>query len=328
MGSSRAGSPWSQPPRTFAESNFRLARERKAAAQPKLPQGPWRPPSRQTRIRTPAVVALAAAEVPPPRRAAPRPPPSRPRTACAERVARHQSAQSQPAGMPGTSRRDAWWAAGLTTREAAEIRGVTTADLNESNRRLTPRANAVALRLNAQQKQERQTRHIAKILRQMIASRRSVTGKQMGGTIVSAFEALDRDGSGRVSSEEFSQAMLRLGMGLTSKQLGHLFCALDADGDGSVSLREFVSLIAETPEEQQAPASRPRRRRHLRKARQAEPAADAAVAAEALRCAATEFLLGHAAIDACRVCWEPSSALRAIDLADVGAGAALAAAVQ
>jgi hypothetical protein len=185
----------------------------------------------------------------------------------------------------------------------------------------------VALRLNTQQKQERQTKQIAKILRQMIASRRSVTGKQMGGTIISAFEALDRDGSGRVSTEEFSQAILRLGMGLTPKQLQQLIDALDTDGDGSISLREFVSFIKETPEEKKAATSRPRRRQHIRKATQAGSAGDAA-AAEALRCAATEVLLGHAAIDACRERWEPSSALRAIDLADAGAGAALAAAVQ
>lgn len=229
--------------------------------------------------------------------------------------------------MPGTPRRDALWAAGLTTREAAEIRGVTSADLNKSTRRLTPTATAMAPRLIAQEKQERQTRQIVKTLRQMIAARRSVTGKQMSGTIISAIEALDRDGSGRVSSEEFSKAMVRLGMGVTPKQLEQLIWALDADGDGSVSVHEFVSIITETPEKQQSATSGSRRRRHARKARQAELPADA-VAAEALRCAATEVLLGHAAIDACKACWEPSSALRAIDLADVGAGAALAAAVQ
>lgn len=169
-------------------------------------------------------------------------------------------------------------------------------------------------------------RQIGKVLRDIITARRSVTGKQMTGTILSAFEAIDRDGSGKVSVEEFTQAMVRLGIGLPPTQLAQLIDDLDTDRDGTISLPEFVSLLREPREEQPAPSARRRRRRNVRKVRQAG-AADAATA-EALRCAATEILLGHVAVDACRARWEPSSALRAIDLADAGAGAALAATVQ
>ena len=311
-------SSWSQPPRTFAECNFRLVRERRKAAQPKLPQGPWRPPSRHTRLRTP--LATAAGEVAP----SPRPP-LRARTARA--VPRHGSIQMQPAAPPSISKRSGLWAAGLTSREAAELRSVTAAVPHQSNRRTTPAAAAVALRLSARQKQERQVRQIGKVLRGMIASRRSVSGKPMAGALVSAFEAIDHDGCGRVSSEEFSRAMLRLGMGLTSKQLEQLIQVLDVDGDGALSLPEFVSIVTEPPQALPPATSRPRHSRRDRNAKQAGPVADAAML-EALRCAATEVLLGHAAIDACRTCWDPSSALQAIHLADVGAGAVLAAAVR
>ena len=310
-------SPWSQPPRTFAECNFRLARERRKTAQPKLPQRPWRPPSRQTRLHMP--LATAADEV----ARSPRPP-LRARTA--RDAPRRGSAQMQPAAPPSISKRSGLWAAGLTSREAGALRGVTAAVLNQSNRRTTPTATAKTQCLSAQQKQERQSRQIGKALRGMIESRRSLT-KPMAASLVSAFEAIDHDGSGRVSPEEFSRAMLRLGMVLTSNQLKQLTQVVDADGDGALSLPECVSIVTGSPQTPRPAASRPRNFRHVRNVRQAGPAADAAMA-ESLRRAATEVLLGHAAIDACGTCWEPSSALHAIHLADVGAGAALAVAVR
>ena len=92
-------------------------------------------------------------------------------------------------------------------------------------------------------------------------------------------------------------------------------------------LPEFLSLLTEPPEEQPSATSRRRRRRNARKAKQAGTTADVATA-EALRLAAAEVLLGHAAIEACEKRWEPSSALRAIDVADLGAGAALTAAAS
>lgn len=239
-------------------------------------------------------------------------------------MVRHELAQLTAGHSLNTSRRSALWAAGLTTSEAAALVDYS-ATSNSSNRRLAPPAAQVALRLSPQQKRERQVRQIGKMLRGMVAARRSASGKQMAGTIVSAFEALDGDGSGKLSHDEFARALTRLGMGLTPKQLDVLLGCLDVDGDGKVSLPEFLSFLTEPPEEQPSATSRRRRRRNApRKSKQAGTAADVATA-EALRLAAAEVLLGHAAIEACNKRWEPSSALRAIDVADLGAGAALTA---
>eukprot|EP00930_Biecheleria_cincta_P081149 TRINITY_DN6987_c0_g1_i2.p1 TRINITY_DN6987_c0_g1~~TRINITY_DN6987_c0_g1_i2.p1 ORF type:complete len:753 (-),score=146.16 TRINITY_DN6987_c0_g1_i2:125-2338(-) len=65
-------------------------------------------------------------------------------------------------------------------------------------------------------------------------------------TLRALFAALDRDGSGRVSSKEFgkglkaNEAMLRQYIGGSSLQeLGHAFKRLDVDGSGNLSWEEF-----------------------------------------------------------------------------------------
>jgi hypothetical protein len=318
-----ARSPWSQPPQTFAQCNFRLAYNRRVPAPPNLPQGPWRPPSRQTELLRPpsrAAGSDSGAQCPPTSRPRPRPSP------------RSQTSLGGPTPAPVTKARPtdpALWAAGLTSAEVSGLGVGAGGVLDKSKRRATPKAAAVALRLSAQQKRERQARQVGRVLRDMIASRRSVSGKQMSGTIISAFEAIDRDGSGTVSTDEFIRAVERLGMGLTAKQQEQLIAVLDFDNDGCVSLPEFIALLTE-PETPRQGATRSRHgkaRKSQRKPKSARAAADAA-AADALRCAANEVLLGRAAIEACDQRWAPSSALRAIDLADAGAGAALVAAVQ
>lgn len=58
-----------------------------------------------------------------------------------------------------------------------------------------------------------------------------------------------------------------------------------------------------------AEARRPRRRWRRKAQRQTKQSAGDAAAADALRCAANEVLLGRAAIEACGSRWDPSAAL-------------------
>ena len=53
------------------------------------------------------------------------------------------------------------------------------------------------------------------------------------------------DGSGDLDHEEFTEAMNRLGLGLTPDQIIQCIEVLDVDGDGEVSLEEFMVLVRE-----------------------------------------------------------------------------------
>ena len=58
-----------------------------------------------------------------------------------------------------------------------------------------------------------------------------------------AFHKFDADGSGELDREEFEQAMLFLGLRLSSKELDALFQVTDADGSGNIDLDEFASMV-------------------------------------------------------------------------------------
>ena len=59
---------------------------------------------------------------------------------------------------------------------------------------------------------------IGKIVRDAIASNRSLGGKAMKN-IESTFKAIDKDGSGDLDHGEFTTAMNRLGLGLSEEQI-------------------------------------------------------------------------------------------------------------
>lgn len=103
---------------------------------------------------------------------------------------------------------------------------------------------AVKNELSAAEKLQRQTAQIAKIVRDAIASKRSLNGKGMD-SIRGVFEAIDKDGSGQLDHDEFRAAMNRLGLGLTEQQVVQCIDVLDTDKDGSVSLDEFMVLVKE-----------------------------------------------------------------------------------
>ena len=96
--------------------------------------------------------------------------------------------------------------------------------------------------LTAEEKLERQTSQIGKIVRDAIASNRSLGGKAMKN-IEGVFKAIDKDGSGDLDHKEFATAMKRLGLGLTADQIKQCIEVLDKDGDGEVSLDEFMALV-------------------------------------------------------------------------------------
>lgn len=103
---------------------------------------------------------------------------------------------------------------------------------------------AVKTHLSPAEKLQRQTAQIGKIVRDAIASNRSLNGKGMDN-IRAVFEAIDKDSSGELDHEEFRAAMRRLGLGLTEEQVMQCIEVLDTDRDGSVSLDEFMVLVNE-----------------------------------------------------------------------------------
>ena len=72
--------------------------------------------------------------------------------------------------------------------------------------------------LTAEQKLQRQTKQIGKIIRDAIHAKRSLGGKAMKN-IEGVFKAIDKDGSGNLDYDEFAMAMNRLGLGLTEEQV-------------------------------------------------------------------------------------------------------------
>ena len=60
---------------------------------------------------------------------------------------------------------------------------------------------------------------------------------------------MDKDGSGTMTVDEFSDALLRLGLGLTAVQVGEVLQAVDADGNGTVEYDEFIALLGHVLEQ-------------------------------------------------------------------------------
>ena len=118
--------------------------------------------------------------------------------------------------------------------------------------------------LTAEQKLERETKAIGKVIRSAIKSKRSFGGKAMKN-IAGVFKAIDKDGSGDLDHAEFKTAMKRLGLGLTPDQITTCIEVLDKDGDGEVSLDEFMALVkGDVKVEAKAPNFSPTRRRRRR----------------------------------------------------------------
>ncbi|XP_006647478.1 probable calcium-binding protein CML17 [Oryza brachyantha] len=58
------------------------------------------------------------------------------------------------------------------------------------------------------------------------------------------FELFDRDGDGRITREELTESLERLGMPVAGEELAATIARVDANGDGCVDLGEFAELYA------------------------------------------------------------------------------------
>jgi calmodulin len=61
--------------------------------------------------------------------------------------------------------------------------------------------------------------------------------------ILEAFNAIDKDGSGRLSTKELKDVMKSFGGKLSDEQLEEMFKNADADGDGQVDYQEFLKVM-------------------------------------------------------------------------------------
>ncbi len=119
-------------------------------------------------------------------------------------------------------------------------------------------------------------------LRDAMRRKRKVCGEILE-TPIDIFRVFDRDGSGKLSSDELKQALTKLGLGYTPQQLHMLSEFLDTNGDGEIDYQELVAFlqdtfgpIAETESNGQLPvrmASRRRRELQEKKAFQETVAA-------------------------------------------------------
>jgi calmodulin len=62
--------------------------------------------------------------------------------------------------------------------------------------------------------------------------------------ILEAFNAIDNDGSGRLSRKELKDVMKSFGGKLSDEELEEMFKTADADGDGQVDYQEFLKVMA------------------------------------------------------------------------------------
>jgi hypothetical protein len=105
-------------------------------------------------------------------------------------------------------------------------------------RRLTG-LHAGSIELSDADKEQRSGDQVAHVLQSLLGSRRKLFGRAIQNA-QDVFQAFDRDGSGRLDYGEFTQALKRLGLGLSAEQVGSLMRAMDADRDGSIDATEFV----------------------------------------------------------------------------------------
>uniref|UniRef100_A0A0E0K249 EF-hand domain-containing protein n=1 Tax=Oryza punctata TaxID=4537 RepID=A0A0E0K249_ORYPU len=56
------------------------------------------------------------------------------------------------------------------------------------------------------------------------------------------FELFDRDGDGRITREELTESLERLGMPVHGEELAATIARIDANGDGCVDMDEFTEL--------------------------------------------------------------------------------------
>merc|ERR1712121_500719 len=61
------------------------------------------------------------------------------------------------------------------------------------------------------------------------------------------FEALDEDGTGKISKDNLKSALDQAGFNLTDDEIEGLIGLVDQDGTGSISYDEFITLVEQRP---------------------------------------------------------------------------------
>lgn len=62
-------------------------------------------------------------------------------------------------------------------------------------------------------------------------------------TLKRAFDAIDKDGSNSITQSEMEQAMLRIGIPITSDTVQYIFRIVDNDMDGTINYSEFEKIF-------------------------------------------------------------------------------------
>ena len=80
---------------------------------------------------------------------------------------------------------------------------------------------------------------VIRLIRKLFTSSRTLNGQRLRSANA-FFHAVDADGNGIISLEEWKDGLLQLGMDISDKELTRSLAALDASDDGQLQLREFM----------------------------------------------------------------------------------------
>jgi Ca2+-binding EF-hand superfamily protein len=98
--------------------------------------------------------------------------------------------------------------------------------------------------LDGDERRQREQAAAQQVLLQAIRARRTVFGRTLRDPRA-VFQAIDRDGSGKVSPDELANGLQRLGLGLTKLQSEDLARSLDVDGDGEIGWQELAGFLGD-----------------------------------------------------------------------------------
>jgi len=75
-----------------------------------------------------------------------------------------------------------------------------------------------------------------------LMARQTTTGDK-DGEIMEAFKLFDKNGDGKISSEELKEVMVNLGEKMGDKEISEMIKEADLDGDGEINYEEFVRMM-------------------------------------------------------------------------------------
>lgn len=99
--------------------------------------------------------------------------------------------------------------------------------------------HAIDCAVSFQSREHAMARAVWQRVQEVVRRKQTVCGESPQ-TPADVFRVFDSDGSGKLSSDELSRAVVRLGLGYTSPQIHTLFDFLDVNGDGAIDYRGLV----------------------------------------------------------------------------------------